>query len=322
MASLKYNQDNKFKIIQFTDLHLASVPPNDNDIKTYENIRKILANENPDLVIYSGDIIDSLKEYGANNPIECFQKFIDFLNDLGYPVALTFGNHDSEGQINRNDLRKICDKKLNCHAKKSEISIINNRENYVIEIKDRDNNIRNLIFMIDSGDYENSNYSYYAWVDEDQISWFKDVNKKYGHNGTSKSDLIFQHIPIPEYWQASEGIIAGEFKESFAQNLEWFEQSKSIDESSTNKMKNKEIPEYGVCSPELNSGFFVQILKSNVWGMFVGHDHDNSFDSIYKGIHLVYGQSTGYNSYGNKKGARVINLDGKTNQISTEIILF
>lgn len=322
MTSLKYNQDNKFKIIQFTDLHLASVNSNDNDKTTYENIKRTLIKESPDLVVYSGDIIDSSKKYRANNPEESFEYFINFLNELAYPVAITFGNHDSEDQISRDDLRNMCDEKLNCHSEKNEIYLTNDRENYVIEIKDTDDNIKNLIFMLDSGDYEKPEYSYYAWINHDQISWFNEVNKKYGHTGTSKSDLIFQHIPLPEYWQASENIISGEFKESIAQNLEWLEESQDLDGIPTPDLKNKIIPEYGVCSPELNSGFFTEILKSNAWGMFVGHDHDNSFDSIYKGIHLVYGQSSGYNTYGNKKGARVINLDAKSNQISTEIIFF
>ncbi len=322
MASLEYNKNNKFKIVQFTDLHLASVPSNDNDKKTYKNIEEILAKENPDLVVYSGDIIDSSKEHGANNPAESFEKFIDFLNDLGYPVAITFGNHDSEEQVSREDLRKICNEKLNCHAQKSETYLTNDRENYVIEIKNADDKVKNLMFMLDSGDYEIPEYSYYAWINHEQVSWFNEVNQKYGHTGISKSDLIFQHIPIPEYWQASEDIIAGEFKESFAQNLEWLEQSQDLDDGLESKLKNKDIPEYGVCSPELNSGFFTQMLKSNVWGMFVGHDHDNSFDSLYKGIHLVYGQSSGYNSYGNKKGARIINLDATTEEISTNIMLF
>lgn len=322
MASLKYNKEEKFKIIQFTDLHFASVPSNEDDTKTYDQIRKLLSMENPDLVVYSGDIIYSLEEHGASNPAESFEKFINFLNELQIPVAITFGNHDSEGQVSRDDLRKICNEKLTCHAKKSEVCLVNNRENYILEIKDSEDSVRNLVFMIDSGDYESEDYSYYAWVDIEQITWFNQVNKKYGHTGTSKSDLIFQHIPLSEYWQASEDIIAGDFKESFAQNLEWLEKSQDLDGNSQSKLKNKAIPEYGVCSPELNSGFFVQMLKSNVWGMFVGHDHDNSFDSIYKGIHLVYGQSTGYNSYGNKKGARIINLDAKNNQISTDIVLF
>ncbi|MBM0046145.1 metallophosphoesterase [Anaerococcus sp. mt242] len=322
MINLKYDQDNQFKIIQFTDLHLASVPSNDKDTKTYENIKRLLDIQRPNLIVFSGDIIDSIEEHGANNPAVSFEKFINFLNELQIPVAITFGNHDSEGQVSRDDLRKICNEKLTCHAKKSEVNLVNGRENYILEIKDSEDNVRNLVFMVDSGDYENEEYSYYAWVDLEQISWFNQVNEKYGHTGTNKSDLIFQHIPLPEYWQASEDIIAGDFKESFAQNLEWLEQSQDLDNQSQTKLKNKSIPEYGVCSPELNSGFFIQMLKSNVWGMFVGHDHNNSFDSIYKGIHLVYGQSTGYNSYGNKKGARVINLDAKNNQISTDIILF
>ena len=44
--------------------------------------------------------------------------------------------------------------------------------------------------------------------------------------------------------------------------------------------------------------------------MFAGHDHNNDYSGIYKGIELVFGRKTGYGSYGPKtnRGATVIKI--------------
>ena len=46
----------------------------------------------------------------------------------------------------------------------------------------------------------------------------------------------------------------------------------------------------------------------DVMGMFVGHDHDNDYDVMWKGILLAYGRFTGGNTEDNhlSNGARVI----------------
>lgn len=44
-------------------------------------------------------------------------------------------------------------------------------------------------------------------------------------------------------------------------------------------------------------------------GVFVGHDHDNDFIGIDKGIALGYGRVTGADAYGElTRGARIIEL--------------
>ena len=47
--------------------------------------------------------------------------------------------------------------------------------------------------------------------------------------------------------------------------------------------------------------------------MFVGHDHHNDFGGWYKDIELVYGRKSGYGSYGDFVGARVIKFKERVN---------
>ena len=57
--------------------------------------------------------------------------------------------------------------------------------------------------------------------------------------------------------------------------------------------------EGGVASANINSGMFASFLDMrDVMGVFVGHDHDNDFIGIDKGIALGYGRVTGADAYG------------------------
>ena len=66
------------------------------------------------------------------------------------------------------------------------------------------------------------------------------------------------------------------------------------------------------CAPKLNTGMFAAMKESgDVMGIFVGHDHDNDYAVMWKGILLAYGRFTGGNTEYNHlpNGARIIVLD-------------
>lgn len=314
---LRYNAAGKFRIIQFTDLHLGSFPFNENDRKTLAGIEKGVEAYCPDLIVFTGDIIYSMNEHGATNPKESFTAFIAFANTLNTPYSVTFGNHDTEERVTRSELRSIYDEQGKHAVTKKHAVIIADRENYVIELLGSNNaEVKNIFYIIDSGDYSHTEHSYYAWVLPEQITWFNATAGKYKRSEAHKKNLIFQHIPIPEYWLASQNIIHGNFNEDIAMNLNW---------STKTNGPSFNLPfENGVFSPEINSGFFSNmVMDGEIWGMFVGHDHDNSFNGFYKGTHLVYGQSTGYNTYGSEpKGARIIDLFEENLNVDTYPIYF
>ena len=69
------------KVIQMSDVHISLLKV---DVK---KIRKVLKKENPDLVILTGDYIDSTRQIPA---------FLDFLEEIkgNYEIFLCYGNHD------------------------------------------------------------------------------------------------------------------------------------------------------------------------------------------------------------------------------------
>lgn len=65
-------------------------------------------------------------------------------------------------------------------------------------------------------------------------------------------------------------------------------------------------------APDINNGEFESFKeRSEVLGVFVGHDHNNSFVKNVDGIDLGYTQGCGFNTYGpgKKRGVRIFEFN-------------
>lgn len=271
-------KNNTFKIVQFTDTHFGNLPHHEDDIRTFNLIDNILTKEKPDLIVHTGDIMWS---DGVKNSDKVFQIVMEYFDKYDIPLAITFGNHDSEEGITRSELREIYDKIITNKPKKIDSFIIDDKENYLIPLSENGDDLLYLYF-IDSGADDRLGFGTYEWVLPEQVEWFRKTSAKYKKNDGIKRNIIFQHIPVPEYWQSKENILSGVQEET-----------------------NEEIS-----APKINTGLFANmLLNGETWGMVVGHDHENNFDSTLHGIHLAYANSSGYQAYGDlPKGATVIEI--------------
>ena len=283
-------KNNTFKIVQFTDTHFGNLPHHEDDIRTFNLIDKILTDEKPDLIVHTGDIMWS---DGVKNSDKVFQIVMEYFDKYDIPLAITFGNHDSEEGITRSELRDIYEKIISKKPEKKDSFIIDDKENYVIPLSENGEDIAYLYF-IDSGADDRFGYGTYEWVLPEQVEWFRHTADKNKKNDGIKRGIIFQHIPIPEYWQSKENILYGVQEET-----------------------NEEIS-----APKINTGLFANmLLNGEIWGMLVGHDHENNFDSELFGIHLAFANSSGYQAYGDvAKGATVIEITKDPFEIKTRNI--
>lgn len=280
---LEYDGKEFFRICQLTDIHLGPCPLNDPSKKTLESIDSLLSVNKFNLIIITGDII-----WGKliNEPQKTIGELAQVLNRHKIPVAFTYGNHDTEGDFGRQDLRGL-EKLFTNLAPKYNSKIIDDRENYTLEVY-KEGILMNVLYVWDSGAYSYlTGEKEYACIDNKQINWF---NKLPYTRNKGNIDLGFLHIPLPEYGSA-KNIFQGE--------------------------KNEEI-----CSPKVNSGLFYNLLiKGNVKAVFAGHDHDNNFVANYKGVKLAYGNVTGYNTYGSlPRGCRIIDI--YENKVNSQIAYF
>lgn len=269
---LTVNGDATFKTCQITDIHLGTTPLKVEDQQTLAAIKQVLATNEFDLILITGDLI-----WGKINdaPQESLAELFAVLNASEVPVAITYGNHDAEGNFSRADLRNL-ENMLENPATKENTFIVSDRENYTLDIYNGDE-VRNRLFVWDSGDYFNSAVKEgYATLEPEQVIWFNDqaIERSVG-----VADLAFMHIPLLEYYLAEENIIEGTKGEK-------------------------------ICSGWYSSGLFYAFIKQqNIKALFVGHDHENNYRSSVDDIELSYGNVAGYNTYGElARGVRAIDL--------------
>jgi hypothetical protein len=276
-TQLEFNAAGKFKIVQFSDLHLSKDSPH--IAKTEATVRTVLETEKPDMVILTGDVV-------WKTSAEPWQVVIQCMENANVPFAFVRGNHDTE-PATLDSIFDILSRSPLFVGEKGP-SEISGTGNYILPICDpvsADTTV--LFYFLDSHD---SRYSpdiqgrEWDWIHHGQIDWYRLQSKKFtlSNNNHPMPALMFIHIPFPEFnhLPEKEGTVgaSGEKKAHI---------------------------------PNINSGLFAALFEmGDVMGVFVGHDHDNDFIGIERGIALSYCRVTGAEAYGRlERGARVIELN-------------
>lgn len=255
------------KILQLTDIHFSTYPFEGDDRETASLIEGLVEDHAPEMLVITGDLVYSLHRY----KLDVVKGVLDFLDAFSIPIAIVWGNHDSETDYGRRDLDALVEKMEN-HVKKENRVLVEDRELYTVDIDEE-----NRLLLLDSGDYDEWGIGHYAFIYPEQIQ--KVI--EYAPSGGKKGHL-FMHIPVEEYDLAK--------KEGFAVG----NQAEEVCAPTLNTGL------YG----HLKCG-------SEVKNIFCGHDHDNDFYAPYHGIGLYYGRVTGCNAYGSlPRGGRMIVIDG------------
>ncbi len=275
-ASLSFNKQGKFKIIQFTDIHYRH--NSERSDCSLQLMKEAVEAEKPDLIVMTGDVVTSKDTKRA------WQALSQVFVDAKIPWAVTLGNHDIEGELTGDEIMEtICG--LPYCVTENGPKDISGSGNYIIKVKSQaSKNTEAVLYFLDShsGLPKEKGLGHYDWIKNDQVQWYREQSKKMTaeNNGDPYPALAFFHIPLIEY------------------NEVW------------GKEKTVGIKEESVCSPDINSGMYNAFLESkDVMGVFVGHDHVNNYIGDLRDIALVYGQATGRETYGDiGKGYRIIEL--------------
>ncbi|EJX07401.1 metallophosphoesterase [gut metagenome] len=275
--SLKYRENGKFKLVQFTDVHY--IHQDARATVALERMKQVLEAEKPDLVVFTGDLI-----YGKPAE-ESLRTVLDLVAAFKLPFAVTFGNHDDEQGMSRQELFKIIQSVPgNLTTTTQGLPGVTN---YYLPIHaSSSDSIAEVLYFFDSHSYSHvPGVGGYDYIKQEQIQWYQDTSRQLAEKQGNRllPALAFFHIPLPEYNQAAS---------------------------------NEAAPLFGcrkekACAPQLNSGLFTAFKQTgDVQGVFVGHDHDNDYAVMWHGILLAYGRYTGgHTVYSNlPNGARVIEL--------------
>ena len=160
--TLKFNANGKFKIVQFTDVHYIYNDPR-SDV-SIERINEVLDAEKPDLVIFTGDVI-----YGKPAE-EGMRTVLNLVSKREIPFAVTFGNHDNEQGLTREELFKIIQSIP--HNLTTTTEGISGVTNFILPLKSSDGSKdAEILYVFDSHSYSQiKGIGGYDYIDFDQNS--------------------------------------------------------------------------------------------------------------------------------------------------------
>lgn len=276
----RIRRDGKFKIMQASDLHLATglgvcrdlhpddpaaasggtssstAPPCEADTRTLDFVSRLLDTEKPDLVILSGDQVNGDT---APDAASALLKLASLFITRSIPYAAIFGNHDDEKtSLTRTGSMSLLES-LPYSLSTAGPADISGVGNYVLEVlaagSSNQHHAALSLYLLDSHTYspDEKRYHGYDWVKEDQISWFRAtaqaLRAKHARYTKIHMSLAFIHIPLPEYADRENVVKGGEWRE-------------------------------GVTAPDFNSGFKDALVEEGVLVVGCGHDHVNDYCAL------------------------------------------
>ena len=271
-VTIKKNSDEDFRVVMFTDTHLKGDNELDSITLNYmvENIKQL----NPDLVILGGDNVT----YGFNKKRNV--QLAELFENLGVYWATVLGNHEGDGFLSygRKDVIELFSTYEHCLVKQGKEDVDGNG-NCTINILNSDGTLKEVFFLMDSGDYmtDESKAEYgvtdpdevYDGVKTSQVEWYKE-----------KHDAL-----TAEY---------GKFKSVTVVHIPPYQAEQEYTESDFLYGEKRE----GVCESGFDSGIMdAMIEKGSAQAVYFGHDHVNNFGVMYENILLSYMQPSGYAAY-------------------------
>ncbi|MBE6783187.1 MAG: hypothetical protein E7536_04175 [Ruminococcaceae bacterium] len=298
---MKFGTDGKFRVMHVTDTHFEDY----NADSSCWAIGYACDKEKPDIVVITGDNVQN-----CENPADTkrlIDKLMTVFEERNIPVAVTFGNHDSEtGAMSREELMAYYNT-YSCSVSVDDGEALSGCGTYNIPVMSSDGEkIKFNLWVFDSNDYDKDGH--YSCVQADQVEWYKKTSDelKALNGGEKVYSLAFQHIIVPEIYDVLKKT---DKKTLFAFDHMYNEgEYYYFDEAQKNYGTLNETP----CSGYENFGQFdAMVEKGDVLAIFSGHDHANAFGVENQGIDIVNSLSTRYNNerYSTQYGYRMIVID-------------
>lgn len=197
-VTVKMKSDKDFKVLMFTDTHLKGDKELDN--KTVSYMVNNIKSQNPDLVILGGDNVT----YGFNKKRNV--QLAELFENLGVYWATVLGNHEGDGFLSydREDVIKLFSSYDHCLVKEGKADV-DGHGNCTINILNADGTLREVFFLMDSGDYmtEESKQEYgvtdegevYDGIKTSQVEWYKEKHDALVAEYGKFKSITVVHIP-------------------------------------------------------------------------------------------------------------------------------
>lgn len=285
---LKFGSDGKFTILQISD-------PQDDHNPAYDMVNLIklsIEQTNPDLVIFTGDIVEDSRigDIGIDgepfregvevdgdyyqtvmNVTETCEAVFGYAEEKGIPFAVCQGNNDYKSGITTEDWLKIYDSYENSLTV-DESNDKDGRIDFNLEIKSSDGT--KTVFNIWMSDTATNS------VTEEQIAWYKSESAalKEANGGEPVPSILFQHIPTND--------IGNLFEE-----CNFWDEGASIEGSKCYRLNQEIASGYhaGAMIPGSTSEQFKAWKEcGDILGAYFGHWHTEGYTGTWDGIELGF----------------------------------
>ena len=304
--TIRFDENGKLKILHIADTHLNYDKHFDASIWVIAEACDV---EKPDLVVLTGD------NTHPNEDPEKTKKLINALMNIfesrKIPVAVTFGNHDSEGgPMTREDIMEYY-QTFSCVISTDNSENFKNCATFNVPVLASDSDKVNFnLWVFDSGDYDEDEPRHYDRVRTEQIEWYKETSAKLKkeNGGKTVNSVAFQHIIVPEIYDVLK---KSDSKQPYAiKHIYNEEEFYMFDSEQVNYGTLNEKP----CPGYYNDGQFDALVETgDVLAMFTGHDHTNAFGVRNQNIDIYTSPMTRYKglAYTTQYGYRVVEIDEK-----------
>lgn len=306
--TIRFGADGKLKILHITDTHLKH---NHNLDPTIRLVERACDAEQPDIVMLTGDIV--LNCDNAQDTKALINALMNVFDSRNIPVAVTFGNHDSEqGAMSREELMAYYNT-FSCSVSVDDGEALSGCGTYNIPVLSSvGEDVKFNLWVFDSGDYDEEGR--YSCVKPDQIEWYRQTcdELKADNGGEAVNSLAFQHIIVGEIYDAL--LKSDSWKSYSYKHLYNKDEYYMFDPARVNYGTIREYP----CPGFNNYGQFdAMVEKGDVLAIFSGHDHTNAFGVEYNGIDIVNSLSTRYIGlfHSTQCGYRVVEVDEKDTSV-------
>ena len=329
--ALRFNEDGSFKIMQIADIQ---------DIFIFRPLTRmfiedLLENENPDLVVLTGDNISPGAGFMKWMTKKSIDNFMKIFEEKKVPVAIVYGNHDEENKLTKEEQWEVYES-YDCFVGVRDSEELSGYGTYYLPIlSSKSDKQKFTLWFFDSQDYnKDEEVGGYGCVEKDQIEWYKKTEQELAKtNKRLIPSLAFQHIIVPEIYEVLYKIT--ETDESGAITYydvkgKYLEDQTIVESGITYGYPEKYADEDTAlletpCPPKYSNGQADAFIEyGNVLGIAVGHDHKNSFVIPYKGLDIIQTPTASFGSYGDhNRGARIITLDeNDLNEYETRMVYF
>lgn len=283
-----FTTDRELRILDLTDIHIGGGWMSfSKDRMAFNAVAAMVTAENPDLVVITGDLVYPVPfQSGTFNNKLSSKLIIALMEQLEVPWTLVFGNHDTESYsyYSREKVGGFySDESLEYCLFSAGPEDVDGVGNHNIHVKDTQGKITQELIFIDSHSYTDGDIFGIFWkydnVHQNQVDWYEKTILEAKENNPDVKSLVFLHIPLVEYRDAYNALMAGDESVKHISGVVY------------------EKDPYIYCGMHEDNLFEKALELGSTQGFFCGHDHDNNIVMNYKGIDLTYNYSVDYLAY-------------------------